>query len=808
MSRGMLTRRTLLHGSLWSAACAAVGSHAQADPLTAALKTTAALPIDRQALVRRHNVNRTKSKANSPLQVGNGTFAFGADITGLQTFIAFNTMSQWGWYSQPLPAGHTLAEMRNPGWDSHGRAVPYETGDPEHPQITAWAFANPFRINLGRVGMSILKADGQPAQPTDLTDANQELDLWTGTLESTFKLEGVDVTVRTACHPQVDSVAVHIDSALIAQGRISAYLDFPASDDRQFCAQVGDFNNPTVHKTTMNRTGPERADIVHDLGGGQRYHAAVVMPAGVSLGDFDHGFTPAELKIISARYGSGSDWFDAAAILSAAIKNGRLNFVVSNQTMGHDPALKIPKHLEVTYSVGAQVRHGRVNENATLVIGDADFTHRCVIQPAKDATELQFVIAFSLQALPENLPVAAATFAECEKRWPEFWNTGGAIDLSASKDPRWVELERRIILSQYLMAVNEAGELPPQESGLVNNGWSGKFHMEMYWWHAAHYALWNRWPALNRSLGVYGSMLDSARARAHEQGYKGARWTKMTGPDFRNAPYITNAMLIWQQPHPMFFAELDYRAHPTPATLDKWKTVLFEAAAFMASYAFWDDQKKRYALGPPMAVVSENTDDKVTLNPTFELGYWRFGLRIAQTWRERLKLSRDPDWDHVLQNLSPLPVEDGVYVTYEGIPDMWTHYNFEHPGLTGVFGWLPGDGVDPATMKATADRVFSRWNFKKVWGWDWPMLAMCAARLQNPSKAIDLLLTSEPAFQFDDAGLATGGPFPYFPSNGGLLYTVAMLAAGWDGAPAGVAAPGFPSDGSWVVKAEGLSQAI
>ena len=55
---------------------------------------------------------------------------------------------------------------------------------------------------------------------------------------------------------------------------------------------------------------------------------------------------------------------------------------------------------------------------------------------------------------------------------------------------RWRELERRIVLSQYLLAVNEAGSLPPQESGLVNNGWNGKFHMEMYWWHAAHYALW------------------------------------------------------------------------------------------------------------------------------------------------------------------------------------------------------------------------------------------------------------------------------------------------------------------------------
>ena len=59
--------------------------------------------------------------------------------------------------------------------------------------------------------------------------------------------------------------------------------------------------------------------------------------------------------------------------------------------------------------------------------------------------------------------------------------------------------------------------------------------------------------------------------------------------------------------------------------------------------------------------------------------------------------------------------------------------------------------------------------------------------------------------QFNEAGLATRGPFPYFPSNGGLLYAVAMMAAGWDGAPKG-SAPGFPV--SWRVRSEGFSKAI
>jgi hypothetical protein len=41
------------------------------------------------------------------------------------------------------------------------------------------------------------------------------------------------------------------------------------------------------------------------------------------------------------------------------------------------------------------------------------------------------------------------------------------------------------------------------------------------------------------------------------------------------------------------------------------------------------------------------------------------------------------------------------------------------------------------------------------------------------------------------------------PSNGGLLTAVAMMAAGWDGAPKRNA-PGFPDNGQWVVRWEGL----
>ncbi len=53
--------------------------------VAAALSPTAA-PIDRHALVTRHNPTITAIDKSAPFMVGNGNFAFTADITGLQTF--------------------------------------------------------------------------------------------------------------------------------------------------------------------------------------------------------------------------------------------------------------------------------------------------------------------------------------------------------------------------------------------------------------------------------------------------------------------------------------------------------------------------------------------------------------------------------------------------------------------------------------------------------------------------------------------------------------------------------------------------
>ncbi|MGA2140237.1 MAG: glycoside hydrolase family 65 [Verrucomicrobiia bacterium] len=436
--------------------------------------------------------------------------------------------------------------------------------------------------------------------------------------------------------------------------------------------------------------------------------------------------------------------------------------------------------------------------------------HNFVLTPAKDADALEFVCGFTPKPANNLLLSFDQARDAAREHWNNFWSTGGAIDLSGSKDPRWRELERRIVLSQYLTAIQCAGRYPPQETGLAYNSWYGKFHLEMHWWHAAHFALWNRLPLLERSLGYYESILPRAQGTAKRQGYAGARWPKMTDPSGAESPSPVGPFLVWQQPHPVFYAELCYRTHPDRATLERYKGIVFETAEFMASYPAWDEAKKRYVLGPVLQSAQEIFPKDHTLNPVFELTYWRWGLETAQQWRERFGLPRVKKWDDVLQQLAKPSVADDKYLFAETAPGTYSERKWvnDHPAVTGALGMLPGPGVDPETMRRTLHWIWDNWNWPDTWGWDYPMVAMCAARLGEPERAVDALLLDTPKnhYRVNGHNYQRPGLTIYLPGNGGLLYAVAMMAAGWDGAPK-KNAPGFPDNGQWVVRWEGLKPA-
>jgi hypothetical protein len=723
-------------------------------------------PIDRKALVQRHNPVLTAIDPHAPVMLGNGDIGFTADITGLQTFpdhysplAPLLTMAQWAWHSFPDKAGHTerdgLVQVPVPGRGEQPYAWMRSWAEAESNPAIDWLRANPHRISLGRVAMTM---DGKAPRFEAISDTRQVLDMWTGTLTSRFAYEGIAVTVVTRVLPQRDAVSVEVTSALAASGRLGLTVRYPGVDKRI---------NPDP-----SSWDPEsgRAQILSE------------------------GRTRIQLRrdLDSARY-----W-------SAVESDGALAF----------------------------------DGKATIGV------------KGTGRETLRLTVSYDRTSVTAPLPQAEEGARALADHWQAFWTGGGAVDFTGSTDPRAAELERRVVLSQYLSAINGAGELPPQEEGLFSNSWFGKFHLEMHPWHSAWQALWGHPELLERSLPWYLAHLPKAREEAARHKVRGAWWPKMVGPEGRNSPSLVSPFIMWQQPHPILMAELVWRAGKDRQTLSRYGELVEATADLLASWP--TERDGRLNLGPPLIPAQENYDPLTTANPTFELEYFRWALQTAQRWRERQGLPRKAEWDAAIGRLAPPSMRDGLYLPVGTVPDFWDVArspacrgdaaaepckNRDHPSFLMAYGFIAGDRIDPAAMRRTLDAVAENWDLRQTWGWDFPMLAMAAARLGEPDKAVDWLFADRKNNQWGPTGMTprvhldahaedlvpvSGGAGgvalennpdgagyrraaeTYFPSNGSLLLAVGLMAGGWDGSKGH--APGFPKQG-WTVRVEGLTPA-
>ena len=674
--------------------------------------------------------------------VGNGRFAFGADITGLQTLsdlyqrmgIPVLTLSDWGWHSEPNPNGYKLEDANRPFTLPDGRVLGFPTNSGG--AAGDWLRKNPHRLPLGQLALELIGADGTavPIKPEDVTEPEQTLDLWRGLLTSRYRLLGVPVVVTTACDPESDTIAVRIESDLLAQKRLQVKLTFPHGDDLSVKNTPPlDWSRPERHQSVLSRSASS-------------------------------GETRIARTLDDTRY-------------------------------------------DVNVNVG-------VTEQAPHVFRLADGG----TSPSK---AMEFSVRYDTTA-PQPTRPAQEIFAASARRWKKFWEDSAAVDFTGSTDPRAAKLEERIILSRYLMAVQEAGDAPPQESGLTVNTWYGKFHTEMIWWHTAHFALWGSDDLLQKNLAWFQAHLPEARALARSRGLAGVRWAKMTGPEDRESPG-GNPLIVWNQPHLVYLCELLWRNQPTAATLAKYRDLVLETADCLAAMLSFDAAKNQYNLGPPLWIAQEIYDQATSQNPSFELAYWRWALEVAQQWRTRLGLPREAKWDDILAHLAPLPVQEGKYVALASTPDTWDNLasRHDHPEMLMSLGFLPGLGVDRPTMARTLDAVLKTWDWEtKIWGWDYPMIAMTAVRLGQPETALEILLRDGPNNHWTPGGQVPqgsdtarpGGVVPpggrkyeiaaYLPANGSFLAAVALMVAGWDGSPEQF--PGFPKNGRWVIRAEGL----
>ena len=234
----------------------------------------------------------------------------------------------------------------------------------------------------------------------------------------------------------------------------------------------------------------------------------------------------------------------------------------------------------------------------------------------------------------------------------------------------------------------------------------------------------------------------------------------------------------------------------------------------MYDFAERDSISGRYILHGYIPAQETLKADSVRNSP-FELSYWLTTMRMAQQWRTRQGLPEMKEWNELINNLSPLPSKDGVYLTSEGAPLIGhtaeqtdspkgdDKFASDHPMPLGAFGMLPESYLfTKAGMDSTYNWIMKHWNWQKTWGWDYPMTAMCATRLGRPDDAVNALLMPVPKNTYLNNGhnWQSDRLRCYLPGNGGLLTAIALMTAGYDSST--TKNPGIPT--SWDVRWEGI----
>ena len=742
--------------------------------------------INRQAVVSRNNPVITKADPLASLTVGNGHFATTVDVTGMQSFpfdyeagVPLTAMSDWAWHKFENTGALTPSESEKSFDLGHGHqevyAVEYKTpsASPQggvterNVQATQYFRVNPHRLNLGVIGLEFKDAEGKKIELKDLTDIHQELKLYDGVIESHYKADGQQVDVTTAALQDRDATIYRIKSPLLKEGRACISIRFPYPTGKH-ADDAADWTKPDCHDSRILLNAH-----VH------LFHNDSVINTHCAL---------IEHQIDSTKYNLFLRW-EGDAILERA-------------------------------------------ERHSFTLSPADHTDVFAFEATYFPEE---ALRREIGPFPEGNFNFEQSYKAVIRSWNRWWNEGAIIDFSQCTDPRAKELERRVVLSQYLTQINCANSLPPQETGLTYNSWFGRPHLEMAWWHLVDFALWSRPKVVANVLNWYNiAAYPEAKKIAERQGFKGVRWMKMTDPWAGEAPSNTGSFLIWQQPHYIYMAEEMYRANPTAETLKKYGEQVEETAAFMADFVSYDAKSRKYFLQGATA-MQESMSKDFSYNHPFELAYWGYGLSIANQWRERQGLPRHKEWDVICANLSPLPEKDGIYMAglpigkadglegfdpfdavASGATPVVSTETFEekcrkdHPAVLAPFALLPSGSVccDLVAAKKTLDWVMANWNWPTTWGWDYGMTAMAAARLGRPEIALQVLLinTQKNTYLENGHNFQTADRLRiYLPGNGALLTAVAMMCAGWDGCE-NPHNPGFPQDGTWNVRWEGLQR--
>lgn len=703
------------------------------------------MAIDRYALVSRHNPVLEAVDVDSPLTVGNGELAFTADVTGLQTL--------YEEYLDTCP----LCTMSQWGW--HTKPVSGERYD----------------YTLKDLVMTEFDYNGRKVvYPKNPKPGNEEVYEWLRKNPHRLDLARIgfeyeDKEIRadrlTGIRQELDLYSGILKSSFLLDGK--------GCQVETACDNGEDGAHDTV---------------------GIRVRSSMLGEGTLSV-------------VLAFPYGSpvkSAADFDSPSLHSTETVEQEEHSVLLKRTLDRDVY-----YVRLVFGQGVKVLMPDTDSGSYKA-------HRIVLKAEGEVLEL--AVSFMKGdmdweaggAARPDVPRtnAVQVFENSRSYWKGFWEKGAILQLHDSPDPRAEELERRIILSMYLLAVNSCGSAPPQETGLTCNSWYGKMHLEMYFWHCAWAPLWGHTELLERSLPWYLAHMEEARENAARNGYRGCRWPKMVALDGIDSPSKVAPMLLWQQPHIIFMLELCFRENHDDGFRRRYWPLVKETADFMADIAVYNQEKGCYELVAPVIPVQECHRPEETLNPAFEVSYWRYTLGTAVRWARELGMECDPRWEEVGERMAVLTEEDGCYLAHEKCHTTFTVQNHDHPSMLMSYGVLADERLSGETMKNTLQKVLECWSYPSLWGWDFAVMAMTAVRLGEPGQAVDILLKDTPKNQYVKSGnnnqiIRKDLPL-YLPGNGSLLLAIPMMAEGYEGC--GRKAPGFPED--WVVEAEGMQRYI
>ena len=524
---------------------------------------------------------------------------------------AFLDQYRYSFYSTPISANATVSR-------------PFATDQNISGGVQSWPMVNPHRVGMGELALRQVPPGAAPGTPDPpmlppsyITNLSATLDVWAGGVTSAFTMADAQggawaLTIATSIHPDVDLVATALTCAPAPGATPAPGVGCPAALRLGFAYADGAWGpsanawgaDPSLHTTAVLHNDTRSAALTLER----------VMD--------DAAWT------VSCQWDS-SEWLAAKAA-----------------GLEHE-VLWLPPPGAATTSIALSCLWTPAGLAYPIGMATSAYVQGRVAAAG----------ALLAQGAP-RLPLQPAVQAASAAMWELFWAGGSFVHLLASgtQDPRAAELERRVVLSRFLTRSSSAGACPPQETGLLSNSWSGKFHLEMRFWHQAHWALWGNPELLHRSTGFFLDLLPNATSLARFQGYKGARWLKMLGlAQTHNASGAVdvawlgtavepapawappgsllvwesfngiNPVLQWQQPHMIWLADAQRRAvnasqgaAAAAALMQELAPLVYATADYLASAPFFNETSGFYELGPPLLGGEEFGDFTRISRATFE----------------------------------------------------------------------------------------------------------------------------------------------------------------------------------------------